>query len=92
MRQVDDHARRGLAHRIDHRFIGFRRRVIFAFQRGRRGEQRQMIAALDQQAVEQHIVEAFRRRQRVGDALAGLVVEIQARPCRTADRDPRWWC
>ena len=81
-----------LAHRVDHRLIGFRRGVIVAFQRGRRGEQRQMVAALDQQAVEQHIVQPFRRGQRVGDALAGFVVEVQARRCRTAGRNRRWWC
>ena len=68
-----------LAHRVEHRFVGVGRRVVVAVQHRRRGEERQMIAALDQQAVEQHVVETFRRRQRVGDALAGLVVEVETR-------------
>jgi hypothetical protein len=78
MWQVDHHAWGGLAHRVNHRLIGFRHRIIVALQRRRRGEQRQMLAALDQKAVQQHVVQALRRGQRIGNALAGLVVEIQA--------------
>ncbi len=78
MGQIQNDARRGLAHRVDHRLKGLGLRFIIAFQRRGGGEQRQMLAALDQQPVEQHVVQALGRGQRVGDALGGLLVEIQA--------------
>ena len=37
-----------------------------------------MLGALRQQAVEQHLVEPLRARQRVGDALHRILVEIEA--------------
>jgi hypothetical protein len=38
-----------------------------------------MLARLEQQTIEQHVVEPFGRGERVGDALARLFVEIEAR-------------
>ena len=40
---------------------------------------RQMLGALRQQAVEQHLVETLRARQRFGDALHRILVEVEAR-------------
>ena len=78
MRHVDDHARGGLAHRVDHRLIGFGHRVIVAFQRGRRGKEREMLAALDQSRSSRTSSSRSGATERIGNALAGLVVEIQA--------------
>ena len=79
MRHVHDHARRDLAHGIEHGFIGAGLGIVDAIQHRRRREQRKMLARFQQQAVEQHIVEALRRGQRIGDALARFLVEIQTR-------------
>jgi hypothetical protein len=52
--------------------------LVFALDRGGRRKQRQVFAALEKNAFEQHVVEPFRRRQRVGHGLAGFVVEIES--------------
>ena len=78
MRQIDDDAGRHPAHRIEHGFIGVGIGFVVAIEHGRRGEEREMLADFHEQAVEENVVETFRRGQRIGHALAGLFVEVEA--------------
>ena len=78
VRQVDGHVGHVLAHDVDDLVAGVGRDVVVAIEHDRRGEDRQMLGALGQQAVEQHLVETLGARQRVGDALHRILVEIEA--------------
>ena len=54
------------------------RDVVVAIEDDGRGKDRQMLGALGQQAIEQHLVEPLGARQRVRDALDGILVEVEA--------------
>src|SRR6185312_10729261 len=50
--------------------------IVDPVERGRGGEQRQVLRALGEQAVEIDLVDAFGRKHRLGDALRRILVEI----------------
>src|SRR5690348_6591909 len=79
MRQVQDDARARRANRLHDRLIRFGREFRFAFEDGWRDKEREMVAALEKEAIQKHIVQPLRRRESLGDALARLLIEVQAR-------------
>ena len=74
-----------LEQRIEGRFV----EVVDTLDRRRGGEDRQLLAAFRQQAVDQIGVEAIRRKYRFGDALRRILVEVQTRRAERRGRDRR---
>ena len=78
VRQVDGHERHVLAHHLEHEVAGVGRDLVVAVEHDRGGEDAQMLGALGEQAVEQHLIEPLGALQRLGDALHRVLVEVEA--------------
>ena len=77
MRQIDDDARHCFAHNFEHGFKALRIHVKIAVKHSGRSKEAQVVGTFDEQTVEQHIVEAFRCHQSVGDALSRIMIEVE---------------
>ena len=78
MRNVEHHRRHVRLHDLQHLVERLLVEVVGLVEGGRRGEQAQMVLALGEQAVEQHLVEAIGAEDRLGDALRRVEVEVEA--------------
>ncbi len=78
MWEIDRHVGHVLAHDVDDGLAGLGRKIVVAVEDDRRGKDGQMFGAHRQKAIEQHLVEPLRCLQGVGDALHGILIEVEA--------------
>ena len=78
MRNVEHGERHCRAQRIEDRVEGLGGEVVDPLQCCWRGKQRQVIGAFRQQALDEIGVDALWREHRIGDALRGILVEVEA--------------
>ena len=71
VRQIHGDERNVLAHDIEHDVAGIGRDVVVAVEHNRGRKDAQVLGAFGEQAVEQHLIEALRALQGLGDPLHG---------------------
>src|SRR3990167_2302531 len=77
MRDVDDDRRRRAAHHIDYRLERLVVDVIIAIEKIRRGEKTEPVGVLLKQPVEEHVIQAFRRAERLDQSRRRILFEVE---------------